>query len=229
VSPQIRDELAALHIGKTDQWRTMPLSLDLDELKASTVDRDAARTRFGLPLEPLLVGIVGRLAPIKRVDLFLRAAAIVARESASVEFVVAGPNDVATLLVRGRVHARQGHADLALGDFNQALKLQPTDVAALTSRNEGTPVALIEAGVVGVPAVATNAGGQPDVVDDERTGLIVDSEDPRVIAAEIGRVLRDDGLRARLGEEARRVMTSRYGTDEPANAIAELYRSLLNR
>jgi glycosyltransferase involved in cell wall biosynthesis len=233
VSPQIRDELMALSIGRPEQWIALPLSLDLDALLSSSLDRAGARARLGLPRQALLVGIVGRLAPIKRVDLFLDAASRVARDVGAVEFVIAGDGPE-----RDRLQ-QQGRELLGprahfLGWVSDLEALYASlDIAVLTSRNEGTPVALIEAAAMRVPAVATNVGGVPDVVHDGRTGMLVHSDesgaDPAAIATAIARLAGDREFRLRMGEEARSVIAQRYGTTEAVDPVVALYRTLLAR
>ena len=75
------------------------------------------------------------------------------------------------------------------------------DVVALTSRSEGTPVALIEAAASGTPVVATGVGGVPDVVRDRETGLLVPPRDPVAVAAQLVTLLEDPQGARRMGEE----------------------------
>ena len=103
------------------------------------------------------------------------------------------------------------------------------DVVVLTSRNEGTPVALIEAGVAGKPAVATRVGGVADVVQDGKTGLLVQPGDPRAVAAGISALLDDPGRARALGEAAKRETSSRFTIERLADDLAGLYGELLAR
>src|SRR5206468_10770541 len=124
-----------------------------------------------------IVGIVGRLVPIKDHDTFLRAAATVARARDDVTFAIVGDGELRADLERS--------ARTALGErvvFTGGVQDLPTlnaslDAVALTSRNEGTPVALIEAGAAGKPVVATRVGGVADVVRDGETGSLVRAGD----------------------------------------------------
>jgi glycosyltransferase involved in cell wall biosynthesis len=229
VSPAVRDELLALGIGRPSQWCVIPVGLDLHDLLTQEVDREKARGALGLPETGPVVGIVGRLVPIKDHVTFLDAAARVARERADVIFVVAGDGEL-----RSELEVRARHL---LGDrcrFLGWVMDLPTlyaalNVVVLTSRNEGTPVALIEAGAAGKPAVATRVGGVPYVVQDGKTGLLVPPGDPRAIAAGVSALLDDPGRARAFGEAARREASSRFRIERLADDLAGLYGELLTR
>ena len=103
------------------------------------------------------------------------------------------------------------------------------DVVVLTSLNEGTPVALIEAGAAARPVVATRVGGVPDVVSDGVTGALVPPGSPQETAEQIVRLIEHPEVSARFGEAARRTIADRFGGAEPAAYLADLYRKLLAR
>ncbi|HET9672513.1 MAG TPA: glycosyltransferase family 4 protein, partial [Actinomycetota bacterium] len=102
------------------------------------------------------------------------------------------------------------------------------DVAVLTSRNEGTPVALIEAGAAGRAIVATRVGGVPDVVADGKTGLLAPPGDVGAIVGAVSALLDDPGRARSLGESARQDAT-RFTIDRLADDLADLYNELLER
>jgi glycosyltransferase involved in cell wall biosynthesis len=227
VSPAVRDELLALGIGRPSQWRVIPVGLDLHDLLTREVDRAQARGALGLPETGPVIGIVGRLVAIKDHATFLDAAARVARERPDATFVVAGGGEL-----RSELEARGRHL---LGDRCRFLGWMmdlPTlyaalDVMVLTSRNEGTPVALIEAGAAGKPAVATRVGGVADVVLDERTGLLARVGDVSAIASQVLRLLVNPGEAAALGAAGREWVRARFTIDRLADDLAGLYRELL--
>jgi glycosyltransferase involved in cell wall biosynthesis len=229
VSPAVRDELFALGIGRPSQWRVIPLGLDLHDLLCSEVDRTQAREALGVHDASLVVGIVGRLVPIKDHVTFLDAATRIAHDRSDVTFVVVGDGELRSEL---EVRARR-----LLGDrcrFLGWVMDLPTlyaalDVVVLTSRNEGTPVALIEAGAASKPTVATRVGGVADVVQDGKTGLLVPPGDPRAVAAGISALV-DDPDRARaLGKAARRETSPRFTIERLADDLSRLYGELLAR
>jgi glycosyltransferase involved in cell wall biosynthesis len=229
VSPAIRDELLDLGIGRPDQWRVIPVGLDLHDLLTLDVDRVRARQALGLPQTGSVVGIVGRLVPIKDHVTFLDAAARIAHDRSDVTFVVVGGGEL-----RSELEVRARHL---LGDrcrflgwvMDLTTLYAALDLVVLASRNEGTPVALIEAGAAGKPVVATRVGGVADVVQDGKTGLLVPPGDPAAVAAGISALL-DDPARARaLGEAARGEANARFTIERLADDLTRLYGELLAR
>jgi glycosyltransferase involved in cell wall biosynthesis len=97
------------------------------------------------------------------------------------------------------------------------------DVVALTSRNEGSPVALIEALATGRPVVSTAVGGVPEVVIDGQTGLTVPANDAARLAEAIVDLLQDQDLATRLGQAGRRHVYPRYDSSRLIDDVRDLY------
>jgi glycosyltransferase involved in cell wall biosynthesis len=98
-------------------------------------------------------------------------------------------------------------------------------VFLLTSRNEGTPVALIEAMASGVPGVSTDVGGVRDVIGSDEAGATADDADG--LADEVLKFISDPTRRARAGERARARVLQHFDIQRLTAEIAELYRELL--
>jgi glycosyltransferase involved in cell wall biosynthesis len=94
---------------------------------------------------------------------------------------------------------------------------------ALTSLNEGTPVALIEAMAASRAVVATSVGGVPDVVEHGRTGLLVPPEDPAAVAEALIRLAADEDGRRVMGASARLAIADRFSTERLVDALERLY------
>jgi glycosyltransferase involved in cell wall biosynthesis len=101
-----------------------------------------------------------------------------------------------------------------------------SDAALLTSDNEGTPVALIEAAAAGRPAVSTRVGGVPDIVI-EGSGLLGLAGDERAIAANMVRLAEDPELRRRMGSRAREHVRDRFAAPRLLSEVDTLYSGLL--
>jgi glycosyltransferase involved in cell wall biosynthesis len=100
------------------------------------------------------------------------------------------------------------------------------DVVVISSDNEGMPVTLIEAALVGLPVVATDVGSVSEVVVDEVTGFLVE-QSAEAVASGLIRLLKDDALRARMGSEASRWAGQRFGVDRLIRDHEELYERSL--
>ena len=226
VSPQIRDELLALGIGTPDRWRVIRVGLDLTSLLRERPDPMSARRTLGLPVESPTVGIVGRLAPIKDHETFLRAAAMATRRHPDLQVVVAGDGPLRQRL-EGRAREALGDRVRFLGWVDDLVALYAAlDVVVLTSRNEGTPVSLIEAVAAGRPVVATKVGGVPDVIEVGESRELVPAGAPDAVADALDRLLTDPGPEP-AREAAAVVVGERFGDERLANELASLYRELL--
>jgi glycosyltransferase involved in cell wall biosynthesis len=228
VSSATVDDLVRLGVAPPERFRVVPVGLDLDRF----VDLPAAqgadlRAQVGARDDEVLLTAVGRLVPIKRVDVLLRALAIARAAGAPVRLAIVGDGDSRPEL---EVLARDLEISDAVTFLGYRLDTQPvfaaTDVAVLSSDNEGTPFSLIEAAAAGRPAIATAVGGVPDVVGAD-TGILVPRGDPLAFGEAIGRLAADPGLRAAMGARAREHVLSRFTSDRLVRDVDALYRELL--
>jgi glycosyltransferase involved in cell wall biosynthesis len=224
VSDEIREELLALRIGLPHQYRVVPLGLDLAaHLKAKPPG--TLRTQLGLGPSVPLVGIIGRLVPIKDHETLLQAMSRVP----GTHLAVLGDGEL-------REELEQRTAELRLSDrvhfvgwwLDMPEALVDLDLAVLSSRNEGTPVALIEAAACGRAVVATDVGGVRAVVNDEMTGLLVPPGDPEALAVAINALLTDPAQRRHMEERAR-TGVDRYSADRLVADLRAIYDPLLGR
>ena len=230
ISPAIeRDLRDTFHIGRADQYRVVPLGFDLREFAA--VDdhtREEARRLLQVPARAEVVSTVGRLTAIKQHRLFLEAIRDAARSRPQLLALIAGDGELRSDLegyarelgIADRVRFLGWRRDLAT--INAA-----TDVFLLTSRNEGTPVALIEAMASGGPGVSTDVGGVKDVIASDDLGARVPDGNAEALAAHIVRYLADPGLRRETGTRARAAVLCKYSLDRLVNDILAVYRELL--
>ena len=229
VAPWVRDELLAMGIGREGQWHVVPVGIDVRRLLEARPDAAAARAQLGLPVQGPIVGCVGRLVPVKDHETFFEAARRVLQARPDATFVLAGDGEsrdrlqrVATEILGDRVKF--------LGWIHDLPALYAAfDVVALTSKLEGTPVALIEAAAAGKPVVATNVGGVSEVVRDGNTGLLVPPRDPVGVAANVLTLLDDPQGAARMGEEGADWVRDRFSDQRLADDLVELYDMLLAR
>jgi glycosyltransferase involved in cell wall biosynthesis len=230
VSRTTVDDLVRLRVAPRPKFRVIPIGLDLEPFLSSNANTGAAfRREAGVGEGDVLLTFVGRLVPVKDVDLLIRSVAQARAMGAPVRLAIVGDGKLrpglerlsADLGVADRVYFAGYRADMVS-------VAAAADVAVLTSRNEGTPVSLIEAAAAATPAVATSVGGVGDVVTSQ-TGVIAMPGDATGIAEAIARLAGDPDLRARLGEGARGRVRERYSISRLIGDIDELYRELLDR
>jgi glycosyltransferase involved in cell wall biosynthesis len=214
-----------LRLVPPDRMFVIPNGLDLSLPDGATVD---VRARLGVDPSTLVVGMVGRLAPQKAPEVFVRACAKVASDLTDTRFVLVGDGPLADD-VMAEIDAT-GRADhfLLLRDRPDAETLMGQfDVFALSSRYEaGAAYAVMEAMRAAVPVVVTDGVGNRDAIVDGRSGLVVPRDDPDRLAQAILRLLSSPDLRRRVGRAGRDRVAARFDLREVARSITRLYRSL---
>ena len=221
-------DLVSFGIAPSGKIVEIPLGLDLDQFRELPV-RDDALAALDLPTDMRYVTIVARLVAIKDIPTFLRALARVTEAHPDVCGLVIGDGPE-----RAAIEAVA--RDLGLGDRCRFLGWRAdlpnvyaaSDIVALSSLNEGSPVSVIEAMAAGRAVVATAVGGVPDVVGDA-TGVLVGAGDHQALGDAMSALLADPGRRAELGRHGRDLALRRYGSDRLIEDIDRLYSDLLGR
>ena len=230
ISPQVRTDLLETYgVAREEQLRLIPLGFNLDRLLAvSPADRERARHSFQIPDAALVVTTVGRLTAIKQHTLFLEMAARLAKQSDRFMFLIAGDGELRTAL---ETRAKELGLGLRVrflgwrGDLENVYGA--TDVFVLTSRNEGTPVALIEAMAAGVASVSTDVGGVRDVVAGPHLGSLVPFGDAAALAGAVAALADAPARRAEVGLAGRASVRERFHASRLVEDIRALYCQLL--
>jgi len=226
VSSAVAAELAAFGVAR-DRVHVIPLGLDLERFRRAGL-QPTLRRALGLAEEVPLVGTVGRLVPIKGLEIFIDAAALIRRSLPDVHFVIVGDGALRAVLERRAHAAGLGGQVHFLGWRRDLEELYPDlDLVMLSSLNEGTPVSIIEAMAAGRAVVATRVGGVPDVITDGVTGVLTPPRDPATLAAAAVGLLGDPGRRRQLGEAARAAVLQRFTAGRLARDVDTFYRALL--
>lgn len=231
ISPRIREELVHdYRIGRAEQYRVVPLGFDLEALAAIDDEgRDAARGALDIPPGLPVVTTVGRLTAIKDQMLFLEVAQHVVGEHGSAVFLIAGDGELRASLESAAERFRIADRVRFLG-WRRDLETVygATDIFLLTSRNEGTPVALIESLAAGCAGVSTDVGGVSDVMPTKDVGLLAAVGNVEQLADHVSRLIADPQRRRAMGEAGRRLVLARYAIDRLVSDIDGLYRDLLD-
>jgi glycosyltransferase involved in cell wall biosynthesis len=226
VSNAVRAEVLANEGVSSDHVIIIPTGVDTTRFACR--DRAAARTAFGVSKDSVAVGGAGRLTPVKGFDILLDALAQAAQRAPALELLIAGDGpERERLLAQARAlgverRVRFLGAIRDLEHFYSAL-----DVFALPSRQEGSPNALLEAMACGVAPVAATVGGVPDIVEPERSGLLVAPKRPDLFGEALVRLAADGAARERVAAEARARILDKFDIARTVEAHADLYRSVL--
>ena len=219
-----RDEIAGYGVAPPDKLVPIPLGLELDAFLGAERERGALRRELGIDPQTPLVGIVARLVPIKAHEVFFAAAALVHQRLPQAQFLVIGDGERRAELeafVDG--HGLREHVRFVGWRADMPRVYADLDVVALTSRNEGSPVSLIEALAAGRPVVSTAVGGVPEVVIGGQTGLLVPPDEPAAFAEALLGLLDDPQRAARLGQAGRRHVYPRYDSSRLIDDVRSLY------
>lgn len=175
---------------------------------------------------PGCITFIGRLDAMKGVDVLLQAFARLMRHcAATLRIVGDGPERDRLRVLADRLGI--GDAVLFFGVREDIPRLlQESSVFALPSRSEGLPNVVLEAMACGLPVVATRVGGTPELVQDGRTGLLVQPNDPEALRVALQRLLNDPTYARELGACGRRVAQERFGIGRAIAAYYALYDEL---
>ncbi|RMH55316.1 MAG: glycosyltransferase family 1 protein [Candidatus Hydrogenedentota bacterium] len=217
ISRQQFEELCFRYkVAPQERFRIIPLGLDLAPLEA------VARNRPSHPRKPPRIGFIGRLTSIKEPHVFLEAIRRVQKTERDAVAVIAGDGEL-----RSELEQIAPPGTRFLGNRSEIAEvLSEIDLLALSSRNEGTPLSIIEAFAAGVPVASTAAGGCIDLLADGR-GLLSPIGEPDLLAQNILRLLRDEPLRSETIRRASEFARSHYNLDRLLSDIESLYSELL--
>ena len=241
---EIHDEF---RVGRAGQFRVIPLGLDTQVFANWQTRRRRFRDELGAADREILVGIVGRLTEIKNHDLFLRATAMYKEKYGKLttaprtRFVVIGDGHLRHAL-ESQARALGLSDDVVfVGSRKDPEFFYPAlDVVALTSRNEGTPLTLIEGMLNARPVIATAVGGVVDLLGDAvgsadenaaftvcARGIRIRPDDPAGFAAGLARLIDDEELRNTTAERGRQFMVQHYSKERLLDDVGSLYRELV--
>ncbi|AWV07716.1 glycosyltransferase [Marilutibacter maris] len=185
--------------------------------------RERLAAAIGHPPGRPLALFVGRLVAVKNLPCLIRALARLPHQRRP-WLALAGDGPLAPSLQRQILDAGLGDDVRLLGERDDtAALMQAADLLVLPSRQEGMSNALMEAMAAGCPVVASAVGGNLELIDPERTGLLFASDDDEELAVCMQRLADDPGLRRRLAEAARERMRDGHSLARMVAATAQIY------
>lgn len=207
-----------------DRFDDIPNGVDTSIFRPAA-NRDDLRRQFDIPLDRFVFLCVGNFKPVKGHDVLIDA-------FMSTPFV-----EDTTLVLVGMDHSdgeiprrakmsKAGRDIRIPGPLDDVLPwYQAADAFVLPSRWEGLSNALLEALACGLPAIATNVGGNPDVIRDDENGRLIPVDDPRALSIAMHELTCNAPLRYRLADQARHSVIERFDATKMFESIARRYRS----
>lgn len=223
VGKQVQDDLIEVGIGNSNKFAVMPPGLQL----AKVPSKHDARIELGLDQNENYCAFIGRITQIKRPDRFLDVVAKVKSNDIKVKFIVAGAGEQLQYC-QDRVNNENLPVTFLGWREDIEVVLAAADFVILTSDNEGTPLSLIQAGMVGIPVVATNVGSTNEIVVNGKTGFLTDLSIGDLASA-VTKLAENSDLRAQMGTAGQEYTLARYGVERLVKDHQDLYLRLLNR
>ena len=188
------------------------------------------RKKLGLNPEDICIGTVGSLRSVKNQALLLTACKKNLPHAPNMQIVLAGDGPLKKDLV-AKAQAlgldKNVHFVGARNDIPEVLNA--FDIFVLPSLREGMPNAVLEAMSCGVPVIATSVGGVPEVIEDNKSGILVPSQDEEALEAALADLIREVGKRRRLGTAGRRRVLAHFSLEKMVQEYHALYQSLVPR
>ncbi|MEC4683895.1 MAG: glycosyltransferase [Nitrospirota bacterium] len=230
VSSRVRTSLR--HEGRLSPHRLVVIDNGIDFSRMETsVTREESRKSLLLGGDDFVLGIIGRLSPVKNHSRLLGAVARVLKEHdwPNLKLLVVGEGELDSML-------RDEVRSLGISDHVRFLGLRrdipailkALDALVIPSTREGLPIVLLEAMKAKLPVIATGVGGIPDVIEDGKTGILVDPVSGNLAEA-IVRLHDDPVLRATLGHAAEEYVNRKFNVRHIVDQYSRLYRSLVFR
>jgi glycosyltransferase involved in cell wall biosynthesis len=229
-------------VGRTEQFKVVPLGIDLAHFEKANEKRKLLREEIGVQTGEILVGLVGRLTEIKNHSLFLRVAKLYQesekRNLPQLRFLIIGDGHLRQSLEKEAAQLGIAGTISFLGNRNDTdIVYSGLDIVALTSQNEGTPLSLIEAMANSRAVISTAVGGVVDLlgtVKEEKAGFTVCERGVRVVPNNVESffegliyLAKDEKLREESGKRGKDFVFSNYSKERLIAEIKGLYCDLL--
>jgi glycosyltransferase involved in cell wall biosynthesis len=192
------------------------------------------RRQFRIASDEPVIAAVCRLNKSKGLEYFLEAAAIVSKRLPKARFLVVGSSyfdpEYKVALEKFAAQRNLGDRVIFTGERNDVpMLLKEVNVSVLPSLSEGLSNALLEAMAARLPVVATNVGGNPEVVQDGRSGLLVPARNSAALASAMIRILESPAMAAQFGKTGYELVKNHFSLDVTVRRTEELYMSVLER
>jgi glycosyltransferase involved in cell wall biosynthesis len=229
-------------IAACEKFTVIPLGFDLEKFNTGKEQKRVSfRKKWHIADDEIAIGIVGRMVPVKNHDMFLTAfAQLLKSTNKKVKAILIGDGECRTeieskiqelhLTFSTEKNVQQEAPIVFCSWIKDVENAYPgLDIIALTSLNEGTPVSLIEAQAAGIPIVTTDVGGIKDIVLENETAYIVDSNDVTGFAEKLLLLTENDPLRTDIAAKGFSHVNQKFSSTRLAADMSNLYDKLFKQ
>jgi glycosyltransferase involved in cell wall biosynthesis len=209
--------------------RIVVLNNGVDLKQSSSGMQEITRRELGFKEDNLVLGMVANYnRPVKGVTNFLDAIPAIIAAVPSARFLLVGGGDEENLL-RDKARTLGVEPYVVFAGYKKDIHryYEIMDISVLTSFSEGLSLTLLESMGYGIPIVATRVGGNPEVVEEGRTGFLVPVNDARKLADRIVNLLQNKELRRSMGKEGRLRAEQKFRMSDVANRYLDIYKGLI--
>lgn len=226
----VNSEAVARSVGAAESYKGGKITViynGYNAVRSEDLEVDSRRSLGIGALEPI-IGIVANLRPIKRIDDLIKAFSVVARQHTNAWLVIVGGGELKQSLellaealeVRNRI--------VFTGQVSDVLSIvREFNIGVLCSESEGFSNSIIEYMSCGKPVVCTNVGGNPEIVENGRSGFLIEVGDIDELAGNLCRLLDESELTEDMGRNALARVQSKYSVEKMVNEHMELYAKLV--
>jgi len=230
VSKCVADQLIEEQKIKPEKVKIIPNGVDVELFDNSRRERKDVREELGIEDTEIVIGTAGRLAAVKDYTTLIQAFALVRAESKKrVRLLMVGDGPERRRLERMSNEIGVGERVIFLGMRDDVARLMAAmDIFALSSIDEGLPLAVLEAMSVGLPIVATDVGGIPEAVEHGLNGFLIPPRSPQQMAIALLKLIHDPELREKLSIQARKRAVERFSIKAMIKAYQALYEEVIS-
>ncbi len=194
----------------------------IETYKLSLTSKEEARAKLNIPADKYIVGTVANFYPAKGLE-YLIQSAYYFLDNDNVVFAIIGDGKEREFLEALIRELGLEKKVILLGQVSEAFKYLPAfDVFALSSVKEGFPWALIEAMAAKLPIVTTRVGAVPEIIEDYKNGIIIEPEEPELMADKIKEIMNSARLQKEFGIQAHQTVLFKFELDKMVKQIEEL-------
>lgn len=192
--------------------------------KLNPEEKSAKKKELRIGQDEIIVGMVGRLEPIKGPRYFIEAAQLIANKFKNVSFIVVGEGSLRKELEIQVEKAKLTEKVTFTGWRDDAVEIMNIlDMLVLPSLNEAVGLVLIEAQSLGIPVIASCVGGIPEVVEDGKTGILVKAEDAQELKEAIEEIINNKEKRENMARQAEIYVKNKFKAQDFIKQISEIY------